>query len=71
MGFRLRGFRMKQTIGVCVLAAFALSAFGQAKQDAPKSSASVEQALKQIERDWTDAGLKKDAAALDKIIADD
>src|SRR5689334_12320683 len=25
----------------------------------------------QIERDWTDAGLKKDVAAMDKIVADD
>jgi ketosteroid isomerase-like protein len=62
---------MKQTMVVCVLAACALSAFGQAKSDAPKSGASVEQALMQMERDWTKAGLEKDTATLDKIMADD
>ena len=62
---------MKQTMVACVLAVCSLSAFGQAKSEAPKTSASVEQVLMQMERDWTKAGLNKDAAALDRIIADD
>src|ERR1019366_227662 len=62
---------MKQTMVACVLAVCSLSAFGQAKSEAPKTGASVEQVLMQMERDWTKAGLNKDAAALDRIIADD
>src|ERR1035441_9238849 len=62
---------MKQTMVACVLAVCSLSAFGQAKSEAPKTSASVEQVLMQMERDWTKAGLNKDAAALGRIIADD
>ena len=62
---------MKLTIAVCVLAAGSLSAFGQAKSDPPKSGSSVSQTLMQIERDWTKAATEKDAAALDRIIADD
>jgi ketosteroid isomerase-like protein len=62
---------MKQTIVVCVLAACAVSAFGQTKPDAPKGVASVEQALTQMEKEWTKAGQEKDIATLDKIMADD
>jgi ketosteroid isomerase-like protein len=61
---------MKQTMVVCALAACAVFAFGQMKSDAPKGG-SVEESLKQMERDWVKAGQTKDAAALDKIIADD
>jgi ketosteroid isomerase-like protein len=50
---------------VCVLVAASVLSFGQAKPEA------VEQILKQLERDWTQASLKKDIAALDKIMADD
>jgi len=35
------------------------------------ASSSVEQALMQMERDWTDAMLKKDSKALNRILADD
>ena len=42
---------------------------GQAKPAAKAEPAG--DALLQIERDWTQAGLKKDAAALDKILGDD
>jgi ketosteroid isomerase-like protein len=63
---------MKQTLVACVLAAVSLSAFGQTKSEAPKSGAvSVEQTLLQMEKDWTQAGLKKDVSAFDKIVADD
>ncbi len=62
---------MKRTLVVCVLAACAVGAFGQAKTDAPKGGASVQQTLMQMEKDWTKAGLDKDAATLDRIIADD
>ena len=62
---------MKQMMVACVLAVCSLSAFGQAKPAAPKTGASVEQVVMQMERDWTKAGLDKDAAALDRIVADD
>lgn len=38
---------------------------------AAESSADVEKAVTQLERDWMDAVQKKDAAALDRIVADD
>jgi ketosteroid isomerase-like protein len=31
----------------------------------------VEKAILQMERDWTEAGIKKDVAAFDRIVADD
>jgi ketosteroid isomerase-like protein len=58
---------MKSLCTAGLLAALVLPVFGVARADAP----SVEQNLMQMERDWTQAGLKKDAASLDKIIADD
>ena len=57
---------MKSLCTAGLLAALVLPVFGVARADAP----SVEQNLMQMERDWTQAGLKKDAASLDKIIAD-
>ena len=67
---------MKRIFAVAVLvAAAATFALGQMddKQAKPKGGGkgSVEEQLMQTERDWTEAGLKKDAAALDKILADD
>ena len=63
---------MKPLLTACLLLTLSVSVFGQAKSDAPKAGgASVEQTLMQIERDWTQASLKKDANALDKILADD
>lgn len=66
---------MKRILAVAVLVAVATSlALGQMadKQETTKGGkAGVEQALMQIERDWTEAGLKKDVATLDKILADD
>ena len=58
---------MKQLFVVGALLAMAIPAFGQAKAD----TSSVEKSLMQMERDWTQAGLKNDAAALEKIVADD
>jgi ketosteroid isomerase-like protein len=66
---------MKRILTVAVLVAVATSvALGQMadKQEKTKDGkANVEQALMQMERDWTEAQLQKDTAALDKIIADD
>lgn len=66
---------MKRILAVAVLVAVATSlALGQMadKQKTTKGGkAGVEQALMQMERDWTEAGLKKDAATLGKILADD
>jgi ketosteroid isomerase-like protein len=42
--------------------------FGQAK---PAAKTSVTEALKQIERNWGQAEIKKDFDAVDKILADD
>ena len=67
---------MKRILAVAVLvAAAAALALGQMgdNQGTTKGSkkASVEQALMQMERDWGEALPKKDAATLDKILADD
>jgi ketosteroid isomerase-like protein len=67
---------MKRILAVAVLAAAAAAlALGQMGENEGKTKgkgkASVEQALMQMERDWTEAQLKKDAARLDKILADD
>lgn len=53
---------MRQILLVCLLA---LS--GQSQND----SKSVEQTLIRIEHDWSQADVKKDAAALNRILADD
>jgi ketosteroid isomerase-like protein len=44
-----------------------LSFFGQAQAD----TASVQQTLMQMERDWAQAGIKNDTATVDKFVADD
>jgi ketosteroid isomerase-like protein len=57
---------------LCVLPAIALLSFGQAKPEASSvPAAPVEQTLMQLERDWTQASLKKDIDALNRIMADD
>jgi ketosteroid isomerase-like protein len=58
---------MKSLITAGLLAALVLPVFGVARADAP----SVEQNLMQMEKDWAQAGMKKDAATLDKVMADD
>lgn len=45
-----------------------LAASGRANA---KEGTSTEQTLKQLEQDWTDAALKKDSAAMGKILAND
>jgi ketosteroid isomerase-like protein len=68
---------MKRILAVAVLVTVAIAlALGQMadKQEKEKTKsgkAGTEQALMQMERDWTEAALKKDAATLDKILADD
>jgi ketosteroid isomerase-like protein len=66
---------MKRILAVAVLVVVATSlALGQMadmKEKAKGGEVGVEQALMQMERDWTEAGLKKDVATLDKILADD
>lgn len=58
---------MKPLLIVSLLVAMLLPVFGPAKAD----TSSVEQTLMQMERDWAQAGIKKDASAIDKILADD
>jgi len=66
---------MKRILAVAVLVAVATSlALGQMadKQEKTKGGkAGVEQALMQMEREWVEAAQKKDAATLDRILADD
>jgi ketosteroid isomerase-like protein len=51
---------------------FCLPVVGQPKKGAePPNAPSIEQALIQMEKDWTEAGIKKDAATMDRILADD
>jgi ketosteroid isomerase-like protein len=50
----------------CLLPAIALLSFGQATPEV-----SVEQTLMQLERDWSQASLKKDIDTLNKIMADE
>ena len=57
---------MKSLDIFCLLPAIALLSFGQATPEV-----SVEQTLMQLERDWTQASLKKDVDTLNKIMADD
>jgi ketosteroid isomerase-like protein len=67
-----RSTKMKPMLVVGLLMAMPLLIFGQAKPAAPKAdTASVEQTLLQMERDWTQASLKKDTTMLDKILAED
>lgn len=63
---------MKGILAAVVLVlAVSCQAFAQAKPAAPAKSASVEQELIKLENDWNDAMVKRDLAALGKILADD
>jgi ketosteroid isomerase-like protein len=53
---------------VLLLAAGSGVAFGQAGKT---DTGSVEKMIIQMERDWTEAGIKKDAKTFDRIVADD
>jgi ketosteroid isomerase-like protein len=66
---------MKQLLRSVLLLSVPVYIYGQAKP-ADKSlpttaGASTEQTLKQIERDWGNAEIKKDYATVDRILADD
>ena len=58
---------MKQILTLCLLLAAANGLSGQAK----KEKNSVEQTLIQMEQDWSQADTLKDAAALNRILAED
>jgi ketosteroid isomerase-like protein len=70
---------MKRMLLIPVLAAVALTlALGQepAEKKSPgkgkrAGSGTIEQQIKGLEKQWTDADLKHDAEALDRILADD
>ena len=70
---------MKGMLLIPVLAAVALTlALGQepAQKKSPgkgkgAGSGTIEQQIKDLEKQWTDAELKQDAVALDRILADD
>jgi|NGEPerStandDraft_6_1074524.scaffolds.fasta_scaffold04272_2 hypothetical protein len=66
---------MKRILAVAVLvaaaAALAMGQMGHEGKTKGKGKVSVEQALMQMERDSAEAQLKKDAATLDRILADD
>jgi ketosteroid isomerase-like protein len=61
---------MKHLVMTGLWVAGSLFAFGQGTPAKPVK-ASIEQTLKQMERDWGNAQIKKDYAAIDKILADD
>jgi ketosteroid isomerase-like protein len=58
---------MKPLFVVSLIMVSVLSFFGQAQAD----TASVQQTLMQMERDWAQAGIKNDTATVDKFVADD
>jgi ketosteroid isomerase-like protein len=65
----------KLSVVVVLLLAFSCLAYGQAKKQAPPSAPakapSAEQELIKLEKEWADAAVKADVAALDHILADD
>jgi ketosteroid isomerase-like protein len=58
---------MKALLVVSLIAFSVLSVFQQVQAD----SATIEKTLMQMERDWAQADIKKDTAAIDKFVADD
>jgi len=63
---------MKAILATVVLVlAVSCQVFAQAKPAAPAKGASVEQELIKLENDWNDAMVKRDLAALSRILADD
>ena len=65
----------KLSVVVVLLLAFSCLAYGQAKKQAPPAAPakapSAEQELIKLEKEWADAVVKGDVAALDRILADD
>ena len=63
---------MKKTLAVVVFVlAVSCQAFAQAKPAAPAPNASVEKELIKLENDWNNALVKRDVAALNRVMADD
>ena len=63
---------MKGILAAVVLGlAVACQAFAQVKPAAPAQSASVEKDLIQLENEWNNGLVKRDVAALSRILADD
>jgi ketosteroid isomerase-like protein len=63
---------MKGILATIVLVlAVSCQVFAQAKPAAPAKGASVEQELIKLENDWNDAMVKRDMAALNRIVTDD
>ena len=63
---------MKGILATMVLVlAVSCQVFAQAKPAAPAKGASVEQELIKLENDWNNALVKRDVAALGRIVADD
>jgi|HubBroStandDraft_1064217.scaffolds.fasta_scaffold67100_1 ketosteroid isomerase-like protein len=62
---------MKPLVIAGTLLAASLCLSCRAKPGVNTAKASVEQTLKQMERDWWQAEIKKDYAAVDRILADD
>ena len=65
----------KLSVVVVFLLAFSCLAYGQAKKQAspaaPAKAPSAEQELIKLEKEWADAWVKGDVAALDRTLADD
>ena len=63
---------MKKTLAAVVFVlAVSCQAFAQAKPAAPAANASVEKELIKLENDWNNAVVKRDVAALARLLADD
>jgi len=68
---------MKRIVSIAVtLAALSASALPQAKatqgrKKTPAAAASVEQTLINMEREWSDALVKRDASAVERLLASD
>jgi ketosteroid isomerase-like protein len=63
---------MKGILATIVLVlAVSCQVFAQAKPAAPAKGASVEQELIKLENDWNNAMVKRDVAALSRIVTDD
>jgi uncharacterized protein (TIGR02246 family) len=59
----------RSIIAIVLVLAVSYLIFGQAKKQSQATSA--EQELIQLEKDWDDATVKRDAAAMKRIVADD
>ena len=63
---------MKRAFGVCLfLACAAALASGQEKSPAARQPGAAELEVRKLEREWLDAYEQYDAAAMDRIVADD